>query len=62
MESTDRSTSREYEGIKDDLTQKYEFLKVSKEDTMKQEGEHYKSILRQVSGNKLLSLLNGPLV
>ena len=49
MESFDRSTSREYESLSNDLTQKYETLKASKEKAMKHDDEQYKSILKQVS-------------
>lgn len=49
MESFDRSTSREYESLSIDLTQKYDTLKASKEKAMKQDDDQYKSILKQVS-------------
>lgn len=49
MESFDRSTSREYESLSIDLTQKYDTLKASKEKAMKHDDDQYKSILKQVS-------------
>lgn len=49
MESFDRSTSREYESLSSDLTQKYDTLKASKEKAMKHDDDQYKSILKQVS-------------
>jgi len=49
VESFDRSTSREYESLSIDLTQKYDTLKASKEKAMKHDDDQYKSILKQVS-------------
>lgn len=48
MESFDRSTSREYENLNNDLTQKYKSLTANKEKTIKDDDEKYKSILKQV--------------
>lgn len=49
MESYDRSTAKEYESLNNDLTQKYDTLKASKEKAMKHDDEQLKSILKQVS-------------
>lgn len=49
VESFDRSTSREYESLNNDLTQKYDSLKANKEKVIKQDDERYKTILKQVS-------------
>ena len=48
VESYDRSTTREYGDLSNDMSQKYETLKASEEEAVKLSDEHYKSILRQV--------------
>ena len=49
MESFDRSTTREYGDLSNDISSKYDALKKSENEVVKQENEHYKSILKQVS-------------
>ena len=49
VESFDRSTTREYGDLSKDISSKYDALKKSENDVIKQENEHYKSILKQVS-------------
>ena len=49
VESFDRSTTREYGDLSKDISSKYDALKKSKNEVIKQENEHYKSILKQVS-------------
>lgn len=49
MESFDRSTTREYGDLSKDISSKYDTLKKSENEVVKQENEHYKSILKQVS-------------
>lgn len=48
VESYDRSTTREYGDLRNDMSHKYETLKASEEEAVKLSDEHYKSILRQV--------------
>ena len=48
VESYDRSTTREYGDLSNDMSHKYETLKASEEKAVKLSDEHYKSILRQV--------------
>lgn len=48
MESFDRSTTREYGDLSKDISSKYDTLKKSENEAIKQENEHYKSILKQV--------------
>ena len=48
MESFDRSTSREYESLNNDLTNKYKTLQTGREETTKHDHEQFKSILKQV--------------
>ena len=49
VESFDRSTTREYGDLSKDISSKYDALKNSENEVIKQENEHYKSILKQVS-------------
>ena len=49
VESFDRSTTREYGDLSKDISSKYDALKKSENEVIKQENEHYKSILKQVS-------------
>lgn len=49
VESFDRSTTREYGDLSKDISSKYDALKKSENEVIKQEKEHYKSILKQVS-------------
>ena len=49
VESFDRSTTREYGDLSKDISSKYDALKKSENEVVKQENEHYKSILKQVS-------------
>ena len=49
VESFDRSTTREYGDLRKDIGSKYDALKKSENEVIKQENEHYKSILKQVS-------------
>lgn len=49
VESFDRSTTREYGDLSNDISSKYDALKKSENEVVKQENEHYKSILKQVS-------------
>lgn len=49
MESYDRSTTREYGDLSNDISSKYDALKKSENEVVKQENERYKSILKQVS-------------
>lgn len=49
VESFDRSTTREYGDLSKDISSKYDALKKSENELIKQENEHYKSILKQVS-------------
>lgn len=49
MESFDRSTTREYGDLSKDISSKYDALRKSESEVVKQENEHYKSILKQVS-------------
>ena len=49
VESFDRSTTREYGDLSKDINSKYDALKKSENEVIKQENEHYKSILKQVS-------------
>ena len=49
VESYDRSTTREYGDLSKDISSKYDALKKSENEVIKQENEHYKSILKQVS-------------
>ena len=49
VESFDRSTTREYGDLSNDISSKYDALKKSENEVVKQENERYKSILKQVS-------------
>ena len=49
VESFDRSTTREYGDLSKDISSKYDALKKSENEVVKQENERYKSILKQVS-------------
>ncbi|XP_073227299.1 uncharacterized protein [Porites lutea] len=49
LESFDRSTTREYGDLSKDISSKYDALKKSENEVVKQENEHYKSILKQIA-------------
>ncbi|XP_022785214.1 uncharacterized protein LOC111325640 isoform X3 [Stylophora pistillata] len=49
LESFDRSTSREYESLNNDLTNKYKALETDREKAVKHDDEQFKSILKQIA-------------
>ena len=53
MESFDRSTSREYESLNNELTNKYKALETDREKAVKHDDEQFKSILKQVRTTQL---------
>ena len=48
VESLDRSTTREYGDLSTQMEKKFKLLKSNEEDAIKQDNEHYQSLLRQV--------------
>lgn len=49
LESFDRSTSREYESLNNELTNKYKALETDREKAVKHDDEQFKSILKQIA-------------